>query len=177
MNFLVKDAVAGSAAVPGLFPPLILGMNELREMKRKDDFNDYDHVSLTDGGVRDNQALTALLFEEDFRCDYVIVSDASKRIAAEGAPSSVFFNVLARANEITMDAARGWLVNDTLGKRVQDKGGAWKPVEEGALDKGRTWRPTENFEEVRQAACFSLRTGCAMDLLDFPKSWRRWRNG
>lgn len=111
-GFPLAEAVAASAAVPGIFPPLIR-----RSLNPGDDAGVRRRVALADGGVRDNQGLTALFFGDDIEgkpCDVVIGSDASMPLREEMSPGSRFYRVLARSNSITMDAARDWLVNDML---------------------------------------------------------------
>jgi predicted acylesterase/phospholipase RssA len=62
------DAVAASACVPGLFEPLVLeGLYPDRT------------VRLVDGGVQDNQGITALLDQD---CNVLLVSDASGQMAS-----------------------------------------------------------------------------------------------
>ncbi|MEK6756046.1 MAG: patatin-like phospholipase family protein [Bacteroidota bacterium] len=85
-------AVAASACVPGIFPPLPLtGL--------------YPNVipKLVDGGVFDNQGISALLYEG---CTDVIISDASGQMNDENKPGSGIFSVVPRANSILMDRIR-----------------------------------------------------------------------
>ena len=85
-------AVASSAAVPGIFPPLPLtGL--------------YEDVTpkLVDGGVFDNQGISALLFE---RCSHILVSDASGQMDNDAKPASGLIGVLARTNSVLMDRVR-----------------------------------------------------------------------
>lgn len=85
-------AVASSAAVPGIFPPLPLtGL--------------YEDVTpkLVDGGVFDNQGISALLYE---KCSHLLVSDASGQMDDETRPSSGLLGVLARTNSVLMDRVR-----------------------------------------------------------------------
>ena len=86
-------AVAASAAVPLLFDPLDLeGLYEGQS------------VRLSDGGVHDNQGISALLGED---CTILLVSDASGQLTTNAAPSSGHGEVLFRANEILQERIRG----------------------------------------------------------------------
>ncbi len=105
------DAVGASAAVPGLFPPLILDPDYIHDVeppppsKSGEPFDPatVKRLALSDGGVRDNQGVRSLLTE---KLPYVIVSDASGLIDLDASPSTFAANVLLRSNNITMDAAR-----------------------------------------------------------------------
>ncbi len=105
-GFPVSLAVAASSAVPGLFPPLVL-----RETKPADTGK---RISLSDGGVRDNQGLTSIFSE---KCDYVISSDASGLIATLPRPSKFSYRVLLRANSITMNASRALLIQSLFRRK------------------------------------------------------------
>ncbi len=86
-------AVAASACVPGLFPPI-----SLEQL-----YGDLD-VELVDGGVHDNQGIASLL-EQD--CTVLLVSDASGQIKdEEDAPRHVL-GVGKRSNTILMSRVRG----------------------------------------------------------------------
>ena len=86
-------AVAASACVPGLFPPVALT-------------NLYDgiDVELVDGGVHDNQGIASLL-EQD--CTVVLVSDASGQLRDTDDPKRGFAGVLYRSNSVLMKRVRG----------------------------------------------------------------------
>lgn len=85
-------AVAASACVPGIFPPLPLtGLYENAIPK------------LVDGGVFDNQGISALLYEG---CTDLIISDASGQMKDENKPGSGILSVVPRANSILMDRIR-----------------------------------------------------------------------
>ncbi len=88
----VGDAVAASACVPALFPPLRL----------KGLYRDRT-VSLVDGGVFDNQGVTGLL-EHD--CTEVFVSDASGLMPEITRPSRLVPRVLLRVNGVLMSTVR-----------------------------------------------------------------------
>ena len=92
-NIELGLAVAASAGVPGLFPPLaISGLypNQIR-------------VQLVDGGVHDNQGIEALL---DRKCTCFVVSDASGQMHDETDPPTQVAGVLGRVNSIMMDRIR-----------------------------------------------------------------------
>lgn len=116
------DAVGASAAVPGLFPPLVLEnkyLSDLQPSKYSRTSNHPDqfkikHLALSDGGVRDNQGVRSLLSE---RCSYLIVSDASGLIDLDKDPSTFATSVLLRSNNITMDAARDLIVEKVFERK------------------------------------------------------------
>jgi predicted acylesterase/phospholipase RssA len=86
-------AVAASACVPALFPPI-----SLRGL--------YDgiDVELVDGGVHDNQGIASLL-EQD--CTVILVSDASGQASDVERPSRGLLGVAKRSNSILMGRVRG----------------------------------------------------------------------
>ncbi|HMI93213.1 MAG TPA: patatin-like phospholipase family protein [Polyangiales bacterium] len=86
------EAVAASAGVPGLFPPMpIRGMYEGRD------------VQLVDGGSHDNQGVQALLAEG---CTRILCSDASGQMHDENQPGTGRLGVLLRTSNILMDRVR-----------------------------------------------------------------------
>ncbi len=86
------EAVAASAAVPGLFPPITIeGMYEGRT------------VQLVDGGGHDNQGVEALLAQG---CDHLLCSDASGQMADEASPGTGRLGVALRSTSILMDRVR-----------------------------------------------------------------------
>jgi len=86
------EAVAASAGVPGLFPPMpIRGMYEGRD------------VQLVDGGSHDNQGVQALLAEG---CTRLLCSDASGQMHDENRPGTGRLGVLLRTSSILMDRVR-----------------------------------------------------------------------
>lgn len=93
--FPLGVAVAASAGVPVIFPPLsVSGM--------------YPHkwrVQLVDGGVFDNQGIVGLV-DCDFPCTDFIVSDASGQLEDEPTPQTPAFDVLQRSNDVLMDRVR-----------------------------------------------------------------------
>lgn len=87
------DAVAASACVPGIFPPLAISKlypNDIR-------------AQLVDGGVHDNQGIEAL---GDRDCTHYIISDASGQMKDEPDPATEIFAVATRSNSILMDRVR-----------------------------------------------------------------------
>jgi NTE family protein len=89
----VGDAVAASAGVPGLFPPV-----KLRHL-----YPDRT-VALVDGGVFDNQGTSGLL---DHDCTEIFVSDASGLMGEKRKPKSLLLSVLLRTNAVALNAVRG----------------------------------------------------------------------
>jgi len=85
-------AVAASASVPGIFPPLPLT-----------DLYPNATPKLVDGGVFDNQGTSALLYEE---CTDLLISDASGQMNDEAKPPSNLLSVLLRTNSVSMDRIR-----------------------------------------------------------------------
>jgi predicted acylesterase/phospholipase RssA len=85
-------AVAASASVPGIFPPLPLT-----------DLYPNATPKLVDGGVFDNQGTSALLYEE---CTDLLISDASGQMNDETKPPSNLLSVLLRTNSVSMDRIR-----------------------------------------------------------------------
>lgn len=96
-------AVAASACVPGLFPPVTLE-------KLYDDID----VELVDGGAHDNQGIASLL-EQD--CTVVLVSDASGQIRDADHPARGLLGVATRSNSILMSRVRGAQYSDLVGRR------------------------------------------------------------
>jgi predicted acylesterase/phospholipase RssA len=90
---LLADAVAASACVPALFPPLTL-----------EGLYDGIDVELVDGGVHDNQGIASLL-EQD--CTVVLVSDASGQMGDLNEPARGILGVANRSNGILMSRVRG----------------------------------------------------------------------
>ena len=91
----LEQAVGSSAAVPGIFQPLVF--------RNLYDDRTVEAVRLVDGGVYDNQGLTAL-FEEG--CTHIICSDASGQLVFERAASGKIYGIIPRANEVLMEKIR-----------------------------------------------------------------------
>jgi len=98
-DFGLGDAVAASAGVPGLFPPM--AVSDLYLDRR---------VQLVDGGVFDNQGVVGAL-DPDHLCSDFIVSDASGQSDATDKPDTRLFNVLASASSILSGRVREEMVN------------------------------------------------------------------
>ena len=86
------DAVAASACVPGIFDPLTFP-NLYPDLT----------VRLVDGGVHDNQGISALL---DQGCNVLLISDASGQMGEENEPSDDFVRVPLRSNSILQSRIR-----------------------------------------------------------------------
>jgi NTE family protein len=87
-DFPLGIAVAASAGVPLLFPPLpISGM-----------YKDW-RVQLVDGGVYDNQGIAALV-DPFYPCSDFIISDASGQMGDMQLPDTSAFAVLSRVMDI-----------------------------------------------------------------------------
>jgi len=98
--FLLGNAVAASAGVPGLFPPMAI--SSLYKDRR---------VQLVDGGVYDNQGIAGLL-DPDHLCTDFIVSDASGQSDASDNPATDAFSVLISSSGILADRVREEMVNN-----------------------------------------------------------------
>ncbi len=95
----LSDAVAASAAVPAVFPPL-----PIHDLYRNSVGGELV-VELSDGGVFDNQGLAAVL---SAKCTHIIVSDASGQIVDESLLSTSMVGVAQRANDVMMERIRGY---------------------------------------------------------------------
>ena len=85
-------AVAASSCVPGLFEPLELPRLYTQRV-----------VRLVDGGVHDNQGISALL---DGECTTILVSDASGQMVTQRNPGGGLLSVVRRSNDILMARVR-----------------------------------------------------------------------
>lgn len=97
--FLLGNAVAASAGVPGLFPPM--AVSSLYRDRR---------VQLVDGGVFDNQGISGLL-DPDCPCTHFVVSDASGQSDATDNPRTDILSVLTASSGIQGDRVREETVN------------------------------------------------------------------
>jgi len=102
-NIRLGQAVAASSCVPGLFTPITL-----------DALYPGKIVRLVDGGVYDNQGISALLGED---CTVLLVSDASGQITTTDKPKSDPLSVPLRANDILMARVRSSEYHDLDGRR------------------------------------------------------------
>lgn len=98
-DFCLGKAVAASAGVPGLFPPM--AVSKLYKGKR---------VQLVDGGVFDNQGISGAL-HEDHKCNHFVISDASGQSDADDNPDTSLFKVLGLSSSIMMGRVREEIVN------------------------------------------------------------------
>jgi predicted acylesterase/phospholipase RssA len=96
-------AVAASACVPALFPPMTLQRL----------YEGID-VELVDGGVHDNQGIASLV-EQD--CTVILVSDASGQLRDDEDPKRWLLNVSMRSNSVLMKRVRGAQYAELLGRR------------------------------------------------------------
>jgi predicted acylesterase/phospholipase RssA len=99
----LAEAVAASACVPGLFPPIQL-----------DDVYDGISVQLVDGGVHDNQGVASLVEQE---CAVMLVSDASGQMSERTDPGRGLLSVANRSNSVLMSRVRGAQLADLGGRR------------------------------------------------------------
>lgn len=96
-SLTLADAVAASAAVPGIFPPLAI--HDLYQNGAGRDIV----VELADGGVFDNQGVDALF---QHGCSHFMVSDACGQLEDQRLLGTRFFQVAQRANDVMMDKIR-----------------------------------------------------------------------
>jgi NTE family protein len=104
-NFPLGSAVAASAAVPGLFPPMAVS----------DLYQDH-RVQLVDGGVYDNQGIAGLL-DPDHPCSDFVISDASGQSEADDNPDSGVPAVLSATTSVLTSRVREEMVNDLISTR------------------------------------------------------------
>lgn len=119
-------AVAASACVPALFPPVTL-----------ERLYDGIDVELVDGGVHDNQGVASLV-EQD--CTVILVSDASGQLRDDVDPKRWLVNALARSNSILMKRVRGAQYEDLLSRR---RSGTLRGLMAVHLTKGLPARPRD----------------------------------
>lgn len=105
-KYSIGQAVACSSAVPMLFTPIVL-----------EDLYEGYKLSISDGGVYDNQGFSGLLSEE---CDYIICSDASGQMDNQISSHTSILRTNMRTIDIQMDRSRE-LVFEHMKKRA-DKG-------------------------------------------------------
>ena len=163
----LERAVAASACVPALFPPVSFSGI----------YDDVD-VELVDGGVHDNQGIASLL-EQD--CNVILVSDASGQAADANRPKRRLLGVLLRTNSVLMARVRGAQYADLAGRRrsetlrglmiVHLKKGLpappldwsrcqepWDPEDDALPLQDRTGRSPYRIDEDVQRALAQLRT-------------------
>ncbi|WP_082110475.1 patatin-like phospholipase family protein [Nitrosomonas communis] len=130
--FLLGNAVAASAGVPGLFPPMAI--SNLYKDRR---------VQLVDGGVYDNQGVASLL-DPDCVCSDFILSDASGQIEAINKPRTDLLPILSLTTSILLRRVREEVVNNlikTRGKRV-----AYFHLTRGLSARKIDWAPSDKIE-------------------------------
>jgi predicted acylesterase/phospholipase RssA len=91
-KYRLGNAVAASSCVPGLFEPINLP-----------DLFAGKTVRLVDGGVHDNQGITALLEQG---CSLLLVSDASGQMEDQSQPGNSALSALLRSNSILQSRVR-----------------------------------------------------------------------
>ncbi len=91
-QYRLGHAVAASSCVPGLFEPI--NLPNLYADKT---------VRLVDGGVHDNQGITALLEQG---CSLLLVSDASGQMDSQDQPGNSALGALLRSNSILQSRVR-----------------------------------------------------------------------
>lgn len=96
--FPLGHAVAASACVPVLFPPLSVSHLYYSRQDKKD-----IRVQLVDGGVFDNQGIEGLLQNG---CSCFVISDAAGQMGTENNPSVDAVPVMARVSSILQDRVR-----------------------------------------------------------------------
>jgi len=127
-NYPIGQAVACSSAVPMLFTPIVL----------EDLYAGYK-LSISDGGVYDNQGFSGLLSEE---CDYIICSDASGQMDNQISSKTSILGTNMRTIDIQMDRNRERVFEDMK-----------KRFEKGMLKGFLFTHLKQNFEsyEINQA--------------------------
>ena len=100
-GFHLGQAVAASAGVPGVFPPLSVS-------------NMYHwQVQLIDGGVYDNQGIEAL-HNDTFPCSHIIISDASGQMRDVSDPETGTIPVFMRSTDILMGRVREEMIASVI---------------------------------------------------------------
>jgi hypothetical protein len=120
------EAVAASACVPGLFPPITLDRL----------YDDID-VELVDGGVYDNQGIASLM-EQD--CNVILVSDASGQLRDNEDPKRHLLGVAGRSNSILMKRVRSAQYDELQSRR---RSGTLRGLMAVHLTKGLPARPRD----------------------------------
>jgi predicted acylesterase/phospholipase RssA len=164
----LADAVAASACFPPVFPPYtILGLY------------DDTHVAtlrLTDGGVFDNQGMSAL-FEEE--CTHIIVSDAGGLMQVERRVTAGRFGMMGRIFSILMDNVRNLQLRRLREERrvtaglngIDGQGAAWEDLKErygldGAAFFHMTTPPEDGDREGLPAHAHAKAIACIRTDLD-----------
>ena len=137
-DFLLGKAVAASAGVPGLFPPM--AVSNLYKDRR---------VQLVDGGVYDNQGIAGLL-DHDCRCTDFIVSDASGQSDATDSPDTNALPVLINVSGIMGGRVREESVNSLELAHSSDNI-AYFHLTRGLFAKNIEFNQQENSDEAGAA--------------------------
>jgi predicted acylesterase/phospholipase RssA len=141
-------AVAASACVPALFPPVPFA-----------GIYDGVDVELVDGGVHDNQGIASLL-EQD--CNVILVSDASGQILDAERPRRGLFDVVSRSNSVLSSRVRGAQYADLAGRRRAEtlRGLMIVHLKKGLPAPPRDWsRCQEPYDVEDDALPLADRTG------------------
>lgn len=110
-SFRLGNAVAASAGVPGLFPPMAVSGLYLDR-----------RVELVDGGVYDNQGIAGLLDPEPgWLCSDFVISDASGQSDATDNPDTAALPVLITSSGIMGSRVREEMVNSLEISHHSDK--------------------------------------------------------
>jgi predicted acylesterase/phospholipase RssA len=100
-DLTLSDAVAASANFPPVFTPFRI-FNLFDQDK-------YETLSLTDGGVHDNQGIEALL---SAGCEYMIVSDAGGVVRPEQSPPDARVPMMDRVIDLLMGGVRAAMLSN-----------------------------------------------------------------
>jgi NTE family protein len=100
-NLSLGHAVAASACVPGLFPPL--SITGLYKDIEANEHNQAITPQLVDGGVFDNQAIDGLLQND---CNCFVISDAAGQMGVENEVATGAISVLLRVSSVLQDRVR-----------------------------------------------------------------------
>lgn len=101
-DFPLGHAVAASASVPGILPPLAVS----------DLYRDW-RVQLVDGGVFDNQGISALL-DSRYPCTHVAISDASSELRDANEADGRTVSVIMRTLDVLMERVREEMLQDLI---------------------------------------------------------------
>lgn len=129
-NIELGLAVAASACVPAIFPPLaISGLYGKGSEKIR--------VQLVDGGVHDNQGVQGLVDPDEIECTHLVISDASGQLQDDDDPATGAPTVIQRANDILMERVR----QEELSRSLDDKtrGVALMHLRKGLAARAVSW--------------------------------------
>ncbi|MCA2997697.1 MAG: patatin-like phospholipase family protein [Rhodocyclaceae bacterium] len=130
-EFPICKAVAASSAFPPVFPPLVLSTDVYSPG------NEFEYISLTDGGVYDNMGIAPALNRRT-KLDYLIVSDGGKPFQNDSQPTESGAMVLKAGLDIMMEQIRGLEFDRMLHRALANAGPRpmWFSIDsvEGAVD-------------------------------------------